>query len=149
MTCRRTTSLETGWSENLTMQRELIADALNELLALEPDRDKRQLLAGLRQRGFGTLTTTDVNSVLYERRGLFASDGGPPPRGRLAHSIRTHGLARPVVQESYRLPRRYIGAEPRAWQQEALTQWVRNGRRGVVEAVTGTGKTAVGVLAAA
>ena len=41
------------------------------------------------------------------------------------------------------------GSEPRAWQMEALGAWMNQGRRGVVEAVTGTGKTAVGILAAA
>ncbi len=41
------------------------------------------------------------------------------------------------------------GFELRAWQQEAFDRWVAAGRRGVVEAVTGTGKTAVGITAAA
>ena len=36
-----------------------------------------------------------------------------------------------------------------AWQGEALAAWVDHGRVGVVEAVTGTGKTRVGVEAAA
>lgn len=34
------------------------------------------------------------------------------------------------------------------WQQEALQAWHRNGRKGVIEAVTGAGKTKVGVAAA-
>lgn len=34
-----------------------------------------------------------------------------------------------------------------AWQREALVAWTSHGRRGVVEAVTGTGKTRVGVEA--
>ncbi|WP_277835521.1 DEAD/DEAH box helicase [Speluncibacter jeojiensis] len=41
------------------------------------------------------------------------------------------------------------GFELRAWQREAFDTWVAAGRRGVVEAVTGTGKTAVGITAAA
>nr|MBM4732603.1 DEAD/DEAH box helicase family protein [Prescottella equi] len=41
------------------------------------------------------------------------------------------------------------GFELRAWQREAIEGWVSAGRRGVVEAVTGTGKTAVGITAAA
>ncbi|GAB3077709.1 hypothetical protein GCM10027080_24870 [Pedococcus soli] len=36
-----------------------------------------------------------------------------------------------------------------AWQDEALQAWVRHGRCGVVEAVTGTGKTRVGIEATA
>lgn len=43
----------------------------------------------------------------------------------------------------------YAGPAPRAWQREALAAWRSAGRRGVIEAVTGTGKTTVGVLAAA
>jgi superfamily II DNA or RNA helicase len=39
--------------------------------------------------------------------------------------------------------------ELRPWQAEALAAWERNGHRGVVEAATGTGKTAVALSAAA
>ncbi|MBC2639081.1 MULTISPECIES: DEAD/DEAH box helicase [unclassified Rhodococcus (in: high G+C Gram-positive bacteria)] len=39
--------------------------------------------------------------------------------------------------------------ELRAWQQEALDAWNAAGRRAVVEAVTGTGKTTLGIVAAA
>ncbi|GAA4479502.1 hypothetical protein GCM10023094_24750 [Rhodococcus olei] len=41
------------------------------------------------------------------------------------------------------------GFELRAWQRDAFESWIAVGRRGVVEAVTGTGKTAVGITAAA
>ena len=34
-----------------------------------------------------------------------------------------------------------------AWQQQALVAWKSEGHRGVVEAVTGTGKTRVGIVA--
>lgn len=37
--------------------------------------------------------------------------------------------------------------KPYQWQLEALQSWELNGRRGVVEAVTGSGKTMVGILA--
>lgn len=37
--------------------------------------------------------------------------------------------------------------KPYRWQLEALQSWKGNGRRGVVEAVTGSGKTMVGILA--
>lgn len=40
-----------------------------------------------------------------------------------------------------------MGFELRDWQREALDSWISSGRHGVVEAVTGTGKTAVGVAA--
>ncbi|UCZ90710.1 DEAD/DEAH box helicase [Gordonia sp. WA4-43] len=35
----------------------------------------------------------------------------------------------------------------RAWQEEALDEWRKRGRRGVIEAVTGSGKTEVGIAA--
>ena len=43
----------------------------------------------------------------------------------------------------------YTGPTPRAWQIDALRAWIDNEEHGIVEAVTGTGKTLVGVLAAA
>lgn len=44
---------------------------------------------------------------------------------------------------------RLAGDQPLyAWQAEALAAWQANGRRGVVEAVTGTGKTMLGMAAA-
>lgn len=41
------------------------------------------------------------------------------------------------------------GLTLRQWQTDAIAEWERYGRRGIVEAVTGTGKTAVGLAAVA
>lgn len=46
------------------------------------------------------------------------------------------------------VPASYDYAFLYAWQQEALKAWHSNARRGVVEAVTGSGKTRVGIAAA-
>jgi superfamily II DNA or RNA helicase len=43
----------------------------------------------------------------------------------------------------------YTGPPPRTWQLDALKSWIENQEYGIVEAVTGTGKTLVGILAAA
>lgn len=43
----------------------------------------------------------------------------------------------------------YAGPAPREWQVRALNEWIQAGESGIVEAVTGTGKTVVGILAAA
>ncbi|WP_169814923.1 DEAD/DEAH box helicase [Nocardia crassostreae] len=43
----------------------------------------------------------------------------------------------------------YAGPPLRAWQSEALYAWMDHGRRGLVEAVTGSGKTTVGARAIA
>ncbi|WCI09666.1 DEAD/DEAH box helicase family protein [Arthrobacter sp. OVS8] len=46
------------------------------------------------------------------------------------------------------VPTSYDYAFLYSWQQEALKAWHSNARRGVVEAVTGSGKTRVGIAAA-
>ena len=46
-------------------------------------------------------------------------------------------------------PHRWIGPELRSWQKEAFKSWINNGEWGIVEAITGTGKTLVGIYAAA
>ncbi|RUL93208.1 DEAD/DEAH box helicase [Verrucosispora sp. FIM060022] len=128
------------------MQRSQIESALRQLLVEQPGQNKRQLLAGLQRRGLPVLTTTDVNRTLYARRTTFAHDGDTPPRWYLNTSSGYDGVATLATTV---LPRCYDGNPPRSWQTEALAVWQARGRRGVVEAVTGTGKTAVGVLAAA
>ncbi|MGY1653318.1 DEAD/DEAH box helicase family protein [Geodermatophilus sp. SYSU D01119] len=130
------------------MRRERVALAIRDLLAVQPDQNKRQLLARLGKRA-ARLTTTDVNSVLYSHRDLFISDGGTPPRWRLTGSSRSPEERPAAEATTFSRPRGYVGMDPRAWQREALAAWQARGRRGVIEAVTGTGKTAVGVLAAA
>ncbi|WP_170863301.1 DEAD/DEAH box helicase [Micromonospora sediminimaris] len=130
------------------MQRELMWMLLQHLLADQPGQNKRQLLAGLRRLGQPNLTTTDVNRALYANSVLFAHDGATPPRWRMAAEA-ADDFAAILAAAATALPRCYRGNEPRAWQTEALAAWRTQGRRGVVEAVTGTGKTTVGVLAAA
>ncbi|MCG5441499.1 DEAD/DEAH box helicase [Micromonospora sp. NIE79] len=119
-----------------------------QLLAVTPGQNKRQLLAGLHRLGRTELTTTDVNRTLYASPATFDHDDATPPRWRLTAAAVGSGAAIPPLAPRA-LPRCYVGKDPRAWQTEAFDAWVSNGRRGVVEAVTGTGKTTVGVLAAA
>lgn len=54
----------------------------------------------------------------------------------------------PVQAEPAAVPASYDYAFLYPWQQEALKAWHSNARRGVVEAVTGSGKTRVGIAAA-
>ena len=63
----------------------------------------------------------------------------PPP---VAGSRTSTDLARPVLWTN---PRAF--PEMYTWQRAALTSWRAAGQRGVVEAVTGTGKTMVGLVA--
>lgn len=54
----------------------------------------------------------------------------------------------PVLAPPPPVPASYDYAFLYPWQQEALKAWHSNARRGVVEAVTGSGKTRVGIAAA-
>ncbi len=131
------------------MDRDRLARDLERLLAAHSQQQKYQLLAGLTGLGWTGLTTTDVNSVLYERGRPFVKDDSALPLWSLSGDGRA---AAPAAEaEAARVWRleRYRGPGTRAWQQEALDAWLEAGRRGVVEAVTGTGKTTVGIIAAA
>ena len=90
------------------------------------------------------MTPSELNSVLYERSDRFRYVNDAP---RLWFTLLEQKPA-PTVSSK---PRRTIelrGPDPRAWQSDALQAWRANGRRGIVEAVTGTGKTRVAILAA-
>jgi len=86
-----------------------------------------------------------VSLALFAAHGRFRCDHDEPTHWWLASSRRGTW---PTTAR--RLPPAQAVAPVRlyAWQADALTAWERRGGRGVVEAVTGTGKTMVGVAAA-
>ena len=83
--------------------------------------------------------------------GLWSLEGAGSGRVRGPRTATTPGgraaLAE-VMALGSGLPAARPGFRPYPWQEEALAAWTRHGRRGVVEAVTGSGKTMVGVEAA-
>lgn len=93
------------------------------------------------------VTTSDINSVLYDYCNLFHRNEDTPPRwwtiGQLDRSDYPVECSTGVEYSDC-----YCGPPPRAWQNEAFSSWISLGCCGIVEAVTGTGKTTVGVLAA-
>lgn len=97
-------------------------------------------------RQVGAPTERAVSFALFADHDRFRCEKGSPPRWWLAsHSLLRHvpAPADPGPAASLEPPLRLY-----AWQADALDAWTRAGRRGVVEAVTGTGKTMVGVAAA-
>ncbi len=136
-------------ARSAVLDREKLTRDLTHLLKAHPGQNKRELLNGLEAIGWRRLTTTDVNGVLYQRSASFIRDDSRPPHWSLAiEGPATLASVEPGLPSSLVLGR-YRGPQPRSWQQEALDAWLAAGRRGVVEAVTGTGKTALGVIAAA
>ena len=89
-----------------------------------PGRTIGEICAALRASGRVSITAADVRRVVRLHPHRFHVDGGEP------------------------LGEASAGLELYQWQLEALAAWRRQGGRGVVEAVTGTGKTIVGVAAA-
>lgn len=67
-----------------------------------------------------------------------------PAKQRIAKKDRTQNWALPATNT--RLPS--MGSlKLRKWQREALAAWIENDRRGIISAVTGAGKTLVGIAA--
>ncbi|MHB1782792.1 MAG: DEAD/DEAH box helicase [Acidimicrobiales bacterium] len=146
----------------------MLADSLAALLVASPGLTAGELAAQLSDvPDASSLPERAVSFVLYASSDRFYCDSGEPPGWRLVGDGRarhagagTSGsvctgkaaasarLARVPVRpsEPSALPAPFT-APLYAWQQEALEAWSRAARRGVVEAVTGTGKTRVGIAA--
>lgn len=130
--------------------------AISQTLERHPGLTAREIQAALDGAGQRDVDRSSINRVLYSDPGRFVSDGGWIPRWSLATSEFTPG-SRPHIPVpdagqadgaggSRAFPRVDIPLRP--WQREALECWRRAGHRGVIEAVTGTGKTFVGIAAA-
>lgn len=96
-----------------------------------------------------TFSTSEINSVLYGNPRVFSKGFEKLPRWYANHALTETILnltkpETPAIDFSF-----YKGHDPRDWQIEASEKWIAAGRLGVIEAVTGTGKTKVGILLAA
>jgi superfamily II DNA or RNA helicase len=90
----------------------------------------------------------EVSFALYASHGRFRSDNSSPPRWWSAGSSLRQGTPARCLAGRVRRPRPSSLLGLYSWQVEALESWESHGGRGVVEAVTGTGKTMVGLAAA-
>ena len=115
----------------------MLADDLSSLLAL--DRREGLTVAQLAERL--EVPESRVAFTLLASHGRFRSDRGSPARWWLAQATVSESRSLP----STAIPSSTLGLYP--WQRDALQEWRRRGGRGVVEAVTGTGKTRVGLAA--
>ena len=129
--------------------RQLI-EQMTEILRRRPGLDKHRIAAKLAQSGTG-VDTKAINSVLYGSPRFVADKSETLPKWSLAT---TRGDSRTPTASSARVPQtgnrflKQLTRAPRPWQIEALAAWNAASRCGVIEAVTGTGKTFLGVLAA-
>lgn len=130
-------------------ERRLLTLKLFSLLVENPEKNKYELIGLLQAEGIFSFTTSDINSVLYGNTAIFKKDNQTLPLWETCSAILNNSsILQASKVEALNLSR-YKGHTPRAWQTEALDRWIHAGRKGVIEAVTGTGKTSVGIIAAA
>jgi superfamily II DNA or RNA helicase len=136
----------------------VLADALASAVGDHPGSTAAELSVALRSAGHDA-DEAMVHRHLYAAHGRFRCDDTTRARWWPAgaepdeHRSGEHRAAAPSAHR----PDEHRAAVPDApalhwlslyvWQAEALAAWVGRDRRGVVEAVTGTGKTMVGVAA--
>ena len=119
----------------------MLADEIGSVLSAQGGLTASELASVL---GAGV---EEVSFALFSNHGRFRRDSGSPPRWRAGSSPPQARPTRTVAARPLRpRPSSLLGLY--SWQLDALESWENSGGRGVIEAVTGTGKTMVGVAAA-
>ncbi|MDQ2729117.1 MAG: DEAD/DEAH box helicase family protein [Actinomycetota bacterium] len=119
----------------------MLADDLATALRAAPGLAAAELAARV-----GSSSEQVVSFALFADHAHFRCDRATPPRWWLASGPRPLADVHPAGPGPVVAPVSPIRLH--RWQADALTAWAGAGRRGVIEAVTGTGKTMVGVAAA-
>ena len=124
---------------------------LVEILIGAGGQTKYQLQKNLLETAEIDASTSEINSALYSQRKIFRRDDSTLPHWWLTFddesTIETIPSSPTAITTD--ISPIYQGPKPREWQLEAFDAWCKAGKRGVIEAVTGTGKTTVGVIATA
>lgn len=143
-------------------------DAVADAVAASPGATAREIWRRLRHDD-KTVRPEAVREVLADRADLFQPDEGelarwrprgvavPEPRPPVTPAAAVQVLLTPPAPPVLSGPRQLTAGPTEAgnilplmpWQVRAVRAWVQADRRGVVEAVTGTGKTHVGLEAVA
>ena len=92
---------------------------------------------------------SQINSVLYNNPKVFKQNDRIPPKWNALITWEQKITLEAKTDINGFDTSLYKGCPARVWQKEALIKWKQKGYRGVIEAVTGTGKTKVGIIAAA
>lgn len=124
-----------------------LLELLVKIIRLNPGCTVQEVRTHLRKQERLHATRHEVNSLLYSNRNLFLRDDGYVPRWSCRQTTTEAVRPRPVRRPA--APTSIIRSGLYGWQREALASWESAGGVGVVEAVTGAGKTRVGLAAAA
>src|ERR1051325_2053859 len=123
-----------------------LLDSLIRIIRLKPGCTVQEIRSQLLKHEQLRVTRHAVNSILYSNKSLFKPDDEYIPRW---FSVGAPAPVRPASRRGLRPATPSIArAGLYAWQREALRKWESDGHVGVVEAVTGAGKTRVGLVAA-
>lgn len=130
-------------------RRTSVIEVIKELVDENPGITTKRLVPLLEQLGLEGYTRSDVNRVLYSLRpALDQRDGRDGPEWFSSTSSLAPGMrASPPVGSSSRPPAHDELPKLHAWQARALAAWRAAGSHGIVEAVTGAGKTRVALEA--
>jgi superfamily II DNA or RNA helicase len=127
------------WPNNVASPTELLFNALKMLHGATA----RELSGYLETNHLLGINKRQVNSILYSNRHQFWSNGAATPEWHAVTEI-----AAPHVIEAPRSSGQPDDSFPLySWQAEALASWHDHNRQGVIEAVTASGKSRVGLAA--
>lgn len=125
-----------------------LINSLQDILRRTPGRTAREYSQKLIKLGYTDVDRSKVNSIFYGNLQLFESckDNSSIPRWFLKNieSISTITNSQPKININHK---NNAKLELYPWQKEALDKWKAQNYQGVVEAVTGAGKTRVGISA--
>jgi RNA polymerase primary sigma factor len=122
---------------------------VRDILEASPGLNKRELLRALGARGVGASDTPAVNSFLYRHQDEFEWRDERNGRAWYVRDGATNKAPRTTPSVPGRSSRIGTGLELDlyAWQRRALDAWSAHGQQGVIEAVTGAGKTRLALQA--
>lgn len=123
-------------------------DELSELM-IQALNDEPFITAGLLARRVGA-SKTRVNNILYSQSKRFTKTDDTPPLWAVARSSADPSPPESELNSPSPMGTRSAASIPfslHPWQVEALAEWQTNGCRGIVNAVTGAGKTRLAIAA--
>ncbi len=127
----------------------MLVDDIRAVLAERPGLTVAELAFALGVAGRADQTARGVKRItfaLFDGREWFRCDREEPPRWWLLTGDPPGALS--VVRTVKNAPLRFDRSRLYEWQRDALNSWASSQRRGVVEAVTGSGKTMLGIASA-
>jgi len=130
-------------------RKEILA-AITAVLSLQSPLTAREIARLLVASGVGRVDKGRVNKCLYAERSTFRHSDDSPPFWWLARPPTSFPAPPPAPPPPPGPPADWLSSlDLYPWQQRALDGWAKHGHRGVVEAVTGAGKTRLALAAIA